>query len=80
MFANFYLTPFDHYCESLGLTIVRYADDFVVGHENLEYLKSCIPLLKTFATEQLLLTVHPDKLYIQECSRGVTFVGVSMPR
>ena len=75
MFANFYLTPFDYFCMSLGLMIVRYADDFVVGHENLEYLKSCIPLLKTFATEQLLLTLHPDKLYIQECSRGVTFVG-----
>ena len=75
MFANFYLTLFDYYCESLGLVIVRYADDFVVGHENLEYLKFCIPLLKAFAAEHLLLTIHPDKLYIQECSRGVTFTG-----
>lgn len=75
MFANFYLTPFDYYCESLGLIIVRYADDFVIGHENLEYLKSCIPLLKEFANKELLLTIHPDKLYIQECSKGVVFVG-----
>lgn len=76
MFANFYLTPFDYYVKyELGLDIVRYADDFVVGHSDLEYLKSCIPLMKTFATKQLFLTIHPDKLYIQECSKGVTFVG-----
>ena len=76
MFANFYLTPFDYYVVyELGLDIVRYADDFVVGHHDLEYLKACIPAMKAFATKQLLLTIHPDKLYIQECCKGVTFVG-----
>lgn len=76
MFANFYLTPFDHYVKyTLKLDIVRYADDFVVGHENLEYLKSCIPRMREFASKYLLLTIHPNKLYIQECSKGVTFIG-----
>ncbi|MBP3278739.1 MAG: hypothetical protein J6M44_07270, partial [Butyrivibrio sp.] len=64
MFANFYLTPFDYFVILvLGLDIVRYADDFVVGHEDLEYLKSCIPLTRKFAEDNLLLTIHPDKLY-----------------
>lgn len=76
MFANFYLTPFDYFVlYVLGLDIVRYADDFVVGHEDLEYLKSCIPLMRGFAEEHLLLTIHPDKLYIQSSEHGVTFVG-----
>ena len=76
MFANFYLTPFDYFVlYVLGLDIVRYADDFVVGHEDLEYLKSCIPMMRKFASEHLLLTIHPDKLYIQSSEHGVTFVG-----
>lgn len=75
MLANFYLTPFDYKARELGLDIVRYADDFVVGHHDLEYLKTCIPILKEFAKTHLKLTIHPDKLYMQECSKGVTFVG-----
>jgi len=76
MFANFYLTPFDLFVtQVLGLDLVRYADDFVVGHHDLEYLKSCIPAMKSFAAEHLDLTIHPDKLYIQECTKGVTFIG-----
>ena len=76
MFANFFLTKFDKYIKyTLGLDIVRYADDFVIGHSDLEYLKSCIPLIRKFATEELKLTIHPDKLYMQECSKGVVFVG-----
>lgn len=76
MFANFFLTPFDYYVrDTLGLDIVRYADDFVVGHKDLEYLKSCVPLMREFAERELLLTIHPDKLYIQSCTHGVTFVG-----
>lgn len=76
MFANFYLTPFDYYVKySLKLDIVRYADDFVVGHTDLEYLKSCIPKMKEFASTSLLLTIHPDKLYIQNCIHGTSFIG-----
>lgn len=76
MFANFYLTPFDYYVKyMLGLDIVRYADDFVVGHHDMEYLKSCIPKMREYASRELLLTIHPDKLYIQKCSQGTVFIG-----
>lgn len=51
MLANFYPTPFDYKARELGLDIVRYADDFVVGHHDLEYLKTCIPILKEFAKD-----------------------------
>lgn len=81
MFANFYLTLFDYYViYVLGLDVVRYADDFVVGSPDMEYLKSCIPLMKEFAAKELLLTIHPDKLYIQRCLQGVTFVGAIIKR
>ena len=77
MFANFFLTPLDYFItNTLGLTLyVRYADDFVIGHSDLEYLKICIPLIHQFALNYLLLTIHPDKLYIQECHKGIQFIG-----
>lgn len=77
MFANFFLTPIDYFIINiLGLEIhIRYADDFVIGHHNKEYLKMCIPLIRMFAENYLRLTIHPDKLYIQECHKGVQFIG-----
>lgn len=77
MFANFFLTPLDWFIiDALGLELhIRYADDFVIGHHDLEYLKACIPVIRKFAEEFLLLTIHPDKLYIQECHKGVQFIG-----
>ena len=60
MFANFYLTPIDYFITNiLGLELhIRYADDFVIGHHDLEYLKMCIPLIRQFAENYLLLTIH----------------------
>lgn len=80
MFANFYLTPMDIFILSvLGMLIhVRYADDFVDGHDDLEYLKWCVPIIKLFAEQELLLKIHPDKIYIQECHKGVQFVGANI--
>ena len=76
MFANFYLTPVDYYIiYVLGLDLVRYADDFVIGHSNLEYLKYCIPIIRAFALTEVKLVIHPDKLYMQECNKGITFIG-----
>ena len=77
MFANFYLTPLDYFItKTLGLELhIRYADDFIIGHHDLEYLKKCIPLIREFAQKNLLLTIHPDKLYMQECHKGVQFIG-----
>lgn len=80
MFANFYLTPMDIFILSvLGMLIhVRYADDFVDGHDDLEYLKWCVPIIKLFAEQELLLKIHPNKIYIQECHKGVQFVGANI--
>lgn len=80
MFANFYLTPMDWFIIMVLKLLfhVRYADDFVDGHDDLEYLKKCIPLIKGFAETNLLLTIHPDKIYIQECHKGVQFVGANI--
>ena len=58
----------------------RYADDFVIVHRDREFLKGVIPLLERFLREELGLTLHPRKRYLQHYSRGVSFLGVYIRR
>ena len=53
----------------------RYVDDIVIAHEDKEYLKSIIPILREYLQNQLSLELHPDKVYLQYFSRGVNFLG-----
>lgn len=82
LFANFYLTPFDHYVKhTLGVRYYgRYADDFVIVHQDREYLKRLVPQLEQFLRDELDLTLHPRKRYLQHYSRGVSFLGVFIRR
>ena len=77
IFANFYLDSFDHYMKhELQIRYYgRYVDDFVIVHNDKEYLKSLIPQLSNFLLSTLQLTLHPKKIYLQHYSRGVKFLG-----
>lgn len=78
VFANFYLTEFDHFIKhELGIkNYVRYVDDFVIVHESKSYLKYLIPKIRKFLSKNLKLTLHPKKIYLQPATRGVLFLGV----
>lgn len=78
VFANFYLNGFDHFIKhDLGIRYYgRYVDDFVLVHQDKEYLKSLIPIIKTTLRDALQLTLHPKKIYLQHYSKGVQFLGV----
>jgi len=67
VFANFYMNPFDHFIKhDLGIRYYgRYVDDFVLVHQDKEYLKSLDPLIKTTLHDRLQLTLHPKKIYLQ---------------
>ena len=82
LFANFYLTPFDHYVKhTLGVRYYgRYADDFVIVHPDREYLRELVPLLERFLRDELGLTLHPRKRWLQHYARGVSFLGVFIRR
>ncbi|MDP2903352.1 MAG: reverse transcriptase/maturase family protein [Methylovulum sp.] len=77
VFANFYMNRFDHFIKhDLGIRYYgRYVDDFILVHQDKAYLKSLIPLIKTTLQEQLQLTLHPNKIYLQHYSKGVQFLG-----
>lgn len=82
LFANFYLTPFDHYVKhTLGVRYYgRYADDFVIVHTDRQYLKGLVPQIERFLHDELGLTLHPHKRYLQHYSKGVSFLGVFIRR
>lgn len=73
VFANFYMDGFDHFVKhNLGINYYgRYVDDFVIVHENKEYLKKLIPQISGFLQSNLKLTLHPRKIYLQHYSKGV---------
>jgi hypothetical protein len=75
--ANFYMDSFDHFIKhDLKIKYYgRYVDDFVIVHEDKEYLKKLIPKLSEFLFSSLELTIHPKKIYLQHYSKGVKFIG-----
>ncbi|MFA6533954.1 MAG: reverse transcriptase/maturase family protein [Patescibacteria group bacterium] len=83
LFVNIYMNVFDQFIKH-QLKIkhyIRYADDFVIIHENSDYLKSVLTKIRQFLQQELLLELHPGKVFIQKFSQGVDFLGyVSLPR
>ena len=77
LFGNIYMNEFDHFVKkNYGIKYYgRYVDDFVLIHENKEYLKNLIPLLANFLQDNLKLTLHPNKIYLQHYTKGVTYLG-----
>jgi RNA-directed DNA polymerase len=77
LFGNIYMNEFDHWVKKeLGIKYYgRYVDDFVLIHENKDYLQSVIPRLSDFLLSTLKLTLHPEKIYLQHYSKGVKYLG-----
>ncbi|MCQ2741161.1 MAG: RNA-directed DNA polymerase [Alphaproteobacteria bacterium] len=82
LFANFYLTGFDKYViEELGIKYYgRYVDDFVLIHEDKEYLKLVRRKVEKYLWDNLKLKLHPQKVYLQHYSKGVRFIGAFIKR
>mgnify|MGYP002621131653 CR=1 FL=1 len=77
LFSNIYLNDFDHFVkEELKIKYYgRYVDDFVLIHNDKNYLLSLIPIIHDYLKENEKLTLHPKKIYIQPISHGVQFLG-----
>jgi RNA-directed DNA polymerase len=77
IFANFYMSAFDHFMKKeLGIRFYgRYVDDFIIIHPDKEYLKSLIPAISNYLNDELKLTLHPKKIYLQHYTKGVKFLG-----
>lgn len=77
LFSNIYLNELDHFvkrtlrCKHYG----RYVDDFFIIHTSKAYLKERIPMLRDFLRDELHLTLHPNKIVLQQHTHGVPYLG-----
>jgi RNA-directed DNA polymerase len=78
LFANIYLNKFDHFIKrDLGIKYYgRYVDDFFLIHQDKDYLKKTMIIIIEYLKKNLNLSLHPNKIYLQHCSRGFDFLGV----
>lgn len=76
LLVNIYMNEFDHFVkrELKAPFYIRYADDFVLLHQDKKYLESLIPQMSEFLGTRLKLALHPDKLFIKTLASGVDFL------
>ena len=77
LFSNIYLNELDQFvkrelrCHHYG----RYVDDFFIVHPSRSYLRQLIPCLQEFLSARLRLTLHPNKIVLQQYKQGALFLG-----
>lgn len=76
VFSNVYMNDFDHWVtEKLGFKYYgRYCDDFYILSDSKEKLLDAVIKIREYL-QGINITLHPNKIYIQEFSKGVTFIG-----
>lgn len=76
--ANLFMSVFDKWVlNRIGKEggYGRYVDDFAVISKDKELLLRILHDSRDFLFEQLKLTLHPEKVYLQEVKKGVKFTG-----
>lgn len=77
LLINIYMNEFDQFIKR-KLKIrhyIRYADDFVILHENKQYLINLVPKISEYLERKLKLSLNHDKVLIKTLSSGVDFLG-----
>ena len=77
LFVNIYMNEFDQFVKYKLKTeyYIRYADDFVILSKNKKWLLNLISNVHYYLKEKLILTLHPDKIFIKTLASGVDFLG-----
>ncbi len=77
LFVNIYMNEFDQFMKHTlnAKYYIRYADDFVILHQNRRWLEHILGKIHLFLREKLHLTLHPDKISIKTFASGVDFLG-----
>lgn len=74
IFANFFMDALDKHITSFPVGYGRYVDDFVIIGKK-DVLLQILSTLRTWLKTNLDVTLHPDKIYLQSVSKGVSFIG-----
>ena len=82
LFSNIYLNELDQFIKhSLKQRFyIRYCDDFIILHQDREYLASLTLAINNFLKNSLQLFLHPNKIIIRKLRQGIDFLGyVTLP-
>jgi len=76
-FANVYLDALDQHVKHVlrATRYVRYVDDFVLLHEDQNWLRSALADIETFLPGRLGARLNAKKTVLQPVDRGIDFVG-----
>ncbi len=77
LFGNDYMNEFNRFVKK-GLGIERYGRyvaDFVIIYPDKNYLKLILRVIDQYLKTNLLLEMHPNKIYLQLCTTGVQLLG-----
>ena len=72
----FYLAKLQHYIRhNLHLKFINYMDDYIIIHENKEYLKYCLSIIKDKLLNEYKLNINVNKTFITSSNIGINFLG-----
>ena len=77
LLSNMYLDQLDRFVTlELGFKHYgRYVDDFFIVLGSKDELIKATTVIERYLQRSLLLTLHPHKRHLQECNKGVAFLG-----
>lgn len=77
LLVNIYMNKLDQFVKrKLKVKYyIRYADDFVILHENKAQLQKLIPHISSFVETKLKLELHQNKMFVKTLASGVDFLG-----
>lgn len=74
--AIFYLSNLQHFIRhNLKLRYINYMDDYVIMHNDIDYLKKCLKIIEEKLNKEYKLQINLDKTMIMKSSVGVNFLG-----
>ena len=77
LFANVYMNELDQYIKrKLRVKYyIRYCDDFIILNPSKERLETIRKDIEVFLNKKLNLYLHEEKIFINQVSRGIDFLG-----
>ena len=74
--AIFYLAKLQHFMiHNLHLKFINYMDDYIIIHQDKEYLKYCLNIIVDKLYNEYKLSVNKNKTYISSSKNGIPFLG-----
>ena len=83
LFANIYLNELDQFIKhKLKIPYyIRYTDDFLIVHQDRDFLLKIKGEIEKFLTRKLKVLLHPDKVHIRKYKQGIDYLGyVTLPK